>query len=418
MTTTLQEKEIQGIDVMKNEEQIFQHNIPKMTTSEILDSLSNPLSLEEWFTELENIAPNIAKYPGYMKHVPLSAIVFAKWAKRFQKIARKQISKYGKLEFTDFDTETTGLDSPRKFLEGFAGVTDVAGIRISGVSYLGNELTRNGVQSLHPNRNEFQSLSNPGVKIPRSVQEITHITDQMVSAAPLQYTALREFKRFSKDTILLGHNIGDDFQNKNGYDLYNVLEPIFERYFNQKSGSMREIAVDTKPMFTGLVAGVPHTNTVLANLFGIKLVGAHRAMPDVRVHAIAFSMLLPLLLSLDADSLEKDAEEKLDKKNFYLTFLRPGAIVDDTGYQHNWIEFGIKMDKQYNYGRRRSSAIIKYDLDKNDFIYEDLELKDGRIIPASEVETNMPAHVMRRQAMIFKKTMNFEDSISNLVVEF
>jgi len=76
------------------------------------------------------------------------------------------------------------------------------------------------------------------------------------------------------------------------------------------------------------------------------------------------------------------------------------------------------MDKQYNYGRRRSSTIIKYDLDKNDFIYEDLELKDGRIIPASEVETNMPAHVMRRQAMIFKKTMNFEDSISNLVVEF
>ena len=51
-------------------------------------------------------------------------------------------------------------------------------------------------------------------------------------------------------------------------------------------------------------------------------------------------------------------------------------------------------------------------------IYEDLELKDGRIIPASEVEKNMPAHVMRRQAMIFKKTMNFEDSISNLVVEF
>lgn len=397
---------------------MYQENkLDEFVQNDQIDALSrllNPMKLMDWFDALEDLSPKIKRSPGYMRHVPLAALTFVKWARRFQSLAKQQITKNGRLEFTDFDTETTGLDSKRKFLEGLAGVTDIGAVKIIGTKYLGNEINQDGIQDDETiNDYEMQSLMNPGVNIPVSVQEITHITNEMVSQAPSQYDRLIQFKKFSKDTLFLGHNIGDDLQNKNGYDLPNVLEPIYERYFNQNSNKMLEQAIDTKPMFQGLVAGIPHTNTVLADLFDIKLVGAHRAMPDVRVHALAFSKFLPLLLSLDVDALEKYASRKLNKKNFILKYLRPGALIDENGVSKHWVEFGISMDKHYNYGRRKSTTIIKFDLDQKKFVYDDIELKDGRFVSAKEASFAMPRTVLRRQAMILTKTNKFSEAIAD-----
>lgn len=372
---------------------------------------SETLSLNNWFTELETLIPRIKNNPGYMKHVPLSALKFGRWVKRFQKICSQQIRRTGSLTFTDFDTETTGLVSYKKFLKGEAGVTDIGAVKIVNGEYLGNQIDDDGTQHNEELSSEFMNLMNPGCPIPREVSEVTHISNNMVRHAPSQYNVLRQFKNFSDGTILLGHNIGDNLQNKCGYDLHTVLEPIYNRYWNQNFGSLLKASVDTLPMFQGLCAGISHTNTEFAKLFGIKLVGAHRAMPDVRVHALAFSKMLPLLLKLDPDELIKWAQAKLDKKNFYLMFLRKGANYD--GKHEDWIEFGIKMDKFFNVKNKRQNCIIKYDFLNNRFLYEPMTI-GGITYTADEIQQAMPISVLKRQAAILKKAKNFPEAISDL----
>lgn len=371
------------------------------------------ITLDQFWQKLETIAPAITKEPGYMKHVPLSALRFAKWARRFQRIANQNMAlNNGHLLMTDFDTETTGLDPDTKFASGLAGITDIGAAKIIDGKYVGNKIAKSGKQSNAKNQHEYQSLANPGVVIPKATSEVTHITNEMVAQAPSQYNVLRKFKAFSKDTILVGHNIGDALQNKGGYDLHTVLGPIFGRYFNQSTQSLLNGSIDTLPMFQALVAGTDHTNTSFAKLLGIKLVGAHRAMPDVRVNALAFSKLIELFLQLDVNELEAFAQKKLDAKNFMLNALRPGAKIE-AGKQTNWIEFRVTLDKRFNIGNRRSRAVIKYDIENKEFIYPSLLLDDGTLLTPNQAKKAMPTNILKRQAKIYTKTKSFSKIVAS-----
>ena len=366
--------------------------------------------LQTFYKELESLIPSIKLYAGYFRYNPSLALKFAEWCERFQTLSDKQIKQHGKLIFTDFDVETTGLEVARKFEEGLAGITDIAGLKIVSGKYLGNKILEDGSQLELQNEFEFQTLVNPGIPIPKEVQEITNITDEMVLNAPSQYNAIRQFKKFSKNTILVGHNIGDSLHNKSGFDISRVLGPICYKYFNQNIDSILENAIDTKPLFQYMIAGISHTNEKFAELLEIKLVGAHRAMPDVRVNALAFSKLIPILLKCPVSELKKEAEMDLAGRDYYLNFIQSKA--DFSISSDVFMELSVKLDKKYNIGRKRAEIKILYNPYTEEFEYEDyVNEKTGEVIPKSVLKEEMTEQDLRRKVRIFSKENDFYKAI-------
>ena len=58
----------------------------------------------------------------------------------------------------------------------------------------------------------FSSLMNPGIPIPRHIQNLTGITDKMVSSAPSVSTVMEKFASFIRDVPLIAHNASFDKQ--------------------------------------------------------------------------------------------------------------------------------------------------------------------------------------------------------------
>ncbi|HXH74177.1 MAG TPA: 3'-5' exonuclease [Bacteriovoracaceae bacterium] len=88
-----------------------------------------------------------------------------------------------------FDFETTGL-SP--------GVGDRA-IEIAAV------LVKDGVIT-----DKFQSLMNPGKRIPAFIESYTGITNSMISKAPSNAVSMKKFSQFIGTTPLIAHNAAFD----------------------------------------------------------------------------------------------------------------------------------------------------------------------------------------------------------------
>jgi DNA polymerase III subunit epsilon len=82
------------------------------------------------------------------------------------------------------DVETTG------WLQDEAEITEIGAVRLDGWQVTG----------------QFSSLIRPGAPIPADVSELTGITDDLVSRAPLVSTALRGFLAFASGCVLVAHN--------------------------------------------------------------------------------------------------------------------------------------------------------------------------------------------------------------------
>ncbi len=91
--------------------------------------------------------------------------------------------------FIVLDFETTGI-SPNM------------GARSTEV---GAVLVENGLMT-----KRFQSLMNPGVRIPSFIQELTGITNQMISKAPSNAQVMKELFQFIGSTPLVAHNASFD----------------------------------------------------------------------------------------------------------------------------------------------------------------------------------------------------------------
>ena len=91
--------------------------------------------------------------------------------------------------FIVLDFETTGI-SPNTG----ARTTEVAAV-----------LVENGQTT-----KRFQSLMNPGIRIPGFIQDLTGITNQMISKAPKNATVMKDLFQFIGDTPLVAHNASFD----------------------------------------------------------------------------------------------------------------------------------------------------------------------------------------------------------------
>ena len=162
--------------------------------------------------------------------------------------------------FCVFDIETTG------FHAGIDKITEIAVAKVRDGKII----------------DEFTCFVNPERPIPKEVQELTHITEEMVESAETIEQVLPKFLEFTKDSILVAHNSKFDmgfithFAKGQGLSVTNnvidtlvIARELFESYENHKLG------------------------TIAKNL-GIDLEGAHRAINDVRATVEVFVKMMEI----------------------------------------------------------------------------------------------------------------------------
>ncbi|HEU5378892.1 MAG TPA: exonuclease domain-containing protein [Ktedonobacteraceae bacterium] len=164
------------------------------------------------------------------------------------------------VDFVIVDTETTGLRP------GSHRVIEVAGVRIRGGEVL----------------DAYQSLLNPGVRVPTFIAQFTGISQEMVATAPGTHEALPDFLNFVEGAILVGHNVGFDI----GFLAYEAQ--LLGRSFPLDG-------LDTIPLARRFLPGLKRFKLDnLANHLQIPTSNRHRALGDARVTAAAFIKLLEL----------------------------------------------------------------------------------------------------------------------------
>lgn len=99
-----------------------------------------------------------------------------------------KIIKPGFLNFVAFDLETTGLDYKNDEIIEIGAIKVIDGKVVEEKKFI------------------FQELIKPAKKIPKLVEKVTNITNDMVSSSRSIDMVIKEFKDFIGDNILIGYN--------------------------------------------------------------------------------------------------------------------------------------------------------------------------------------------------------------------
>lgn len=169
------------------------------------------------------------------------------------------------LDYVVFDTETTGLNPSKG-----DGIVQISGVRL--------------VKG-RPTGEEFNTLVNPGMPIPAPSIRFHGITDDMVAEAPPVQQALRSFKAFVEESVLVAHNAA------------------FDMKFLRMRESESSVAFDNAVLDTLLISFVlqpnhsAHSLDAIAARFGVNLSEEerHTALGDARATAEIFVKMLPVL---------------------------------------------------------------------------------------------------------------------------
>src|SRR3989338_1007572 len=168
------------------------------------------------------------------------------------------------VEFTIFDTETTGL-------EPASGdrIVEIAGIRFKGKERIA----------------EFQTLVNPGRPISEAAFAVNKITQDMLKDAPLIKDAMPRFLEFTGKSCLCSYNAGFDLEFIN-----NELKLI-------GAGALEGIVVvDVLKMARRLLPALErYALWFVADKLGIKVRQEHRAFSDVELTLQVFNKLKEIL---------------------------------------------------------------------------------------------------------------------------
>lgn len=158
------------------------------------------------------------------------------------------------------DLETTGLDA-----------NEDAIIEIGAVKFNNDGII-----------DEFQTLINPGRRIPPAITNLTGITNAMVRGAPVITDIIEELKQFVGSDPVLGHNISFDLSFLRNHHLF---------YDNQ--------AIDTYEMAAVVLPSAGRYNLgALGQAFNIPRRATHRALDDARVTYHVFKKLYTKIAEL------------------------------------------------------------------------------------------------------------------------
>lgn len=258
-------------------QQLPQHGVLLRRAHELLESLGQPLSEERLIKHLFGVVGNAGKnavWKTLLRQTLSSSSLFEQqdeqiidrqalitlpqqpqWALSAWRTAHQHLNE---VDFVILDTETTGLrPGPNRVIE-------VAAIRL-----------RKGEAI-----DSFQSLINPGCRLPAFIVQFTGITQEMVADAPSAQTVLPNFLRFIEGATLVGHNLGFDIG--------------FLSYEAQLLGYTFPIdGLDTILLARRFLPGLRRFKLdMLAQHLNIHIANRHRALGDARVTAAIFASLL------------------------------------------------------------------------------------------------------------------------------
>ncbi len=164
--------------------------------------------------------------------------------------------------FVVVDLETTGLSRYKH------KITEIAAVKMKGKEIV----------------DEFQTLINPGVKIPRFITRLTGIDDVMVKDAPAVSEVLPSFLNFLGDQVMVAHNATFDY----GFISHNASEHLDVNFENFR--------LCTKKLANRLLPDLHSKRLgVICEHFGINNDQAHRAMSDVRATSEVFCRFLDMV---------------------------------------------------------------------------------------------------------------------------
>jgi DNA polymerase-3 subunit alpha (Gram-positive type) len=164
------------------------------------------------------------------------------------------------IEFTIFDTETTGLDP-----ESGDRIAEIAAIRFKGKKKIAT----------------FESLVDPRRPISEAAFRVNRITPEMLKGAPPIDTVMPEFLKFIEDSYLCSYNATFDLGFLNN-ELKLMGRPPLENIF----------IADILKMARRLLPGLErYALWFVAETLGVKTKQAHRALSDVALTLEAFYKL-------------------------------------------------------------------------------------------------------------------------------
>lgn len=174
--------------------------------------------------------------------------------------------------FTIIDIETTGLSKHRH------KITEIAAAKVEN-----GKITQ-----------EFQTLVNPEMEIPRFITKLTGIDNEMVKDSPTIDKVLPEFIEFLGNDIFVAHNATFDF---------GFLNHNSEIYHNHTIENKR---LCTCKLARRLLPDLPRKRLKdLCEHFDIENENAHRAMGDVKATALAFNNMLTMLEEKNISKIDK-----------------------------------------------------------------------------------------------------------------
>jgi len=179
-----------------------------------------------------------------------------------------ELIEAGFKSFVAFDIESTGVNHNWDSIIELAAIRVVDGKIVEEKEFIFQEL-------VHPYRR----------KIPKNVEEITGITNEMVSDAREIWEVFKDFAEFIKDDILIGYNC-----------------MTFDSKFLVKAGCLSNIIIENKYFdvmkyvnkFRYKLNYDKKTLTNIGELLGIKNPNAHRALADSITTAKVYLKLLEL----------------------------------------------------------------------------------------------------------------------------
>ena len=176
-------------------------------------------------------------------------------------------------EFVVFDLETTGLSAVRN------RICEIGAVR---------------VRALEPVES-FQSLVNPGVRLPDTIARITGLRDEELRRAPALSTVLDGFLAFAGDALLVAHNARFDHR-------------FLERQLILRHGHrLSEVPLCTAALARCLLESRVRRVSLasLAYFFGVSVRPCHRALPDAEATAEVLVHLIGLAQELGARRLSE-----------------------------------------------------------------------------------------------------------------
>jgi DNA polymerase III epsilon subunit len=215
------------------------------------------------------------------------------------------------VEFTIFDTETTGLEP-----QSGDRIVEIAAVRLKGEEKIA----------------EFSSLVNPHRQISEAAFKVNRITPLMLERAPDIETVMPKFLSFIQDSCLCSYNAGFDLEFLNN-----------ELKLMGRKGLEKVAVVDLLTMARRLIPGLERYSLgFVSERLGIKFMQEHRALSDVELTLKLFTKLKNML----------KAKGIVDFVNFTSLFGINAHFLDDIINQkisqiQQAIALGVKLKIKY-----------------------------------------------------------------------